>query len=346
MSDQNEKLSRKRRKNERDELRKMKREAKRLKAKATEEVTEASIPTIKITDLNNDCLEVIFNHLEFNDLFNVADSNKLLTSAAGRVYWKKYRKMPVDLYTCYTTDECFKIRAHCIWVYDRTAALKFLRYFGHIITKLRITCFSIKNPYLAELHRYVFEYCSETLIQISFCYMIACAFFPIEKSFPNVESVSFRYCMVDENLSQLNKWFPNVRRLTFGYFVKLDNRKCIEKYFPHLQSLSIERFCPQNQFGFEEQNAMEALRLNPNLQHLKLKNFDTKFLRKASEYMKRVESLEITIRRSDINHRGSSIRLEKVKRLVIHGDRDQHIDFSTLPFTFGCVHEVIYIKQK
>lgn len=46
--------------------------------------------TTKITHLNTDCLEAIFENLSFNTLLNVADSNKHFFDAACRVFKRKY----------------------------------------------------------------------------------------------------------------------------------------------------------------------------------------------------------------------------------------------------------------
>lgn len=47
---------------------------------------------MQITDLNIDCLEKIFKHLDCIDIFNVADSNARLREAAKLVYRIKYGK--------------------------------------------------------------------------------------------------------------------------------------------------------------------------------------------------------------------------------------------------------------
>lgn len=47
----------------------------------------------KITDLNIDCMEKNFNNLEFNDIINLADSNKQFYIALCRIYKKKYVNM-------------------------------------------------------------------------------------------------------------------------------------------------------------------------------------------------------------------------------------------------------------
>lgn len=51
------------------------------------------IETTKITALNTDCLEIIFDYLVFNDLINVADTCKHFYSAVCIVYKKKYFNM-------------------------------------------------------------------------------------------------------------------------------------------------------------------------------------------------------------------------------------------------------------
>lgn len=48
--------------------------------------------------LNTDCLELIFEHLELNDLLNVADSSKHFYDAACQVYKTKFMNM-TPIYT-------------------------------------------------------------------------------------------------------------------------------------------------------------------------------------------------------------------------------------------------------
>lgn len=48
------------------------------------------VENTKITNLNTDCMEIVFEHLDFHDLLNVADSCKQFYCAASRVYKRKY----------------------------------------------------------------------------------------------------------------------------------------------------------------------------------------------------------------------------------------------------------------
>lgn len=55
----------------------------------------------KIINLNLDCMQTIFMHLDFNDLLNVADSNAQFYSAVCQVYKRKFLNMKpiVDRHT-------------------------------------------------------------------------------------------------------------------------------------------------------------------------------------------------------------------------------------------------------
>lgn len=55
------------------------------------EKVKGMFETTNITNLNSDCMEIIFEHLELNDLLNVADSSKHFYSAVCQVYKRKYR---------------------------------------------------------------------------------------------------------------------------------------------------------------------------------------------------------------------------------------------------------------
>lgn len=54
---------------------------------------EFTFEETKITCLDDDCLDVIFQHLDLDDLVNVADSSKHFQNATCRVYKSKYRNM-------------------------------------------------------------------------------------------------------------------------------------------------------------------------------------------------------------------------------------------------------------
>lgn len=78
----------------------------------------------KITDMNVDCLEMVFEHLDLPDLLNVADSNKELRSAAGIVFNRKYGKslLHLNIKTLIqyngTSIDMFRINVRSSFKYD------------------------------------------------------------------------------------------------------------------------------------------------------------------------------------------------------------------------------------
>lgn len=60
--------------------------------KGTNKLGNASriFETTKITALNTDCMEAIFEYLEFDDLLNVNESSKQFHFAVSRVYQRNY----------------------------------------------------------------------------------------------------------------------------------------------------------------------------------------------------------------------------------------------------------------
>lgn len=52
---------------------------------------------LNLTTINDDCKELIFEHLEWSDLLNIAETNKKLYSAACIVFKRKYGKAKVNI---------------------------------------------------------------------------------------------------------------------------------------------------------------------------------------------------------------------------------------------------------
>lgn len=57
----------------------------------------------KITDLNNDCLEVLFEYLHFDDLLNIVEASNQFYSPVCLVYKRKYAEKDLVFDRCYTS---------------------------------------------------------------------------------------------------------------------------------------------------------------------------------------------------------------------------------------------------
>lgn len=99
-----------------------------------------------ISDLSDDCLEVIFGYLDLRSLFSVAVSKECLRVAARSVFSRKFRATTVNIYIVavpcdshdYALDD-FTPVVCWITINDLKLCLQFLRCFGSAITKLEIT---------------------------------------------------------------------------------------------------------------------------------------------------------------------------------------------------------------
>lgn len=130
-----------------------------------EEVLLGSDEQLKITDINQFCLEHVFMYLDLADLLNVAHANKYLGLATispfAQKYGQKQFKIQQITYYCRNSDEIITIE-------DLRTIFQMLRCFGQSIKQLKIL---YQGPYYKNYHRimdYVNEFCVESLANIEF----------------------------------------------------------------------------------------------------------------------------------------------------------------------------------
>ncbi|XP_031633574.1 uncharacterized protein LOC116347200 [Contarinia nasturtii] len=253
---------------------------KRIKLETT------NVTTTKITEVNDDCLEHIFNKLELVDLLNVADTCKHFRQSVDWVFERKYKSMKLyltNINTKYTHE--LEIRVQSIWVFDILTALKLLRNFGHLLITLDISGF-ICGWMLQKIFHYINKYCVDTLTEIHFYCL---QYFAMEVPLPKVETVTFSYCTLSGHIIEFNKWFPQLRNLEFrgDHFAENGDGKCIEKTLSNLDHLSL-KFGPT---AFQASNIGEALRLNPQIRRLQVANNNLNI--SISKYLQNINDLDV-----------------------------------------------------
>lgn len=220
--------------------------------------------------------------------------------------------------------------------------LKFLRCFGHLLTKVTFHIIEQKNrPYIAE---YLNEYCGETLNKIVFETGISGDY--IKSPFLNVQNVRFTgNCLLSTKKLRFNDWFPKMWSLDFmGLKTELNDRECIEDHFPNLEHLAIGT--SQN---FSEENILNAIQLNPNLKKVRLHwDWSENLMRKLSERLEKLECLEIDCFVEDAtNFEGDPIHFKNVKELKMSLLRKYDClrrfrgvnSIPIIPLTFGLLTE-------
>lgn len=270
---------------------------------------------MKISDLNIDCLEEIFDHLSGIDLLNVADTNTRFRKAAVLVVARR-----IGCGIVFTTNFSIKfgfIRREELM--GLVYVLRFLRCFGHLITHLDIYVeYAIDNDGFSEIIRYVNEYCAQNLLGIHINGSCEIIIDNISKEFVKLMFLSLNNCTLGRNLKDFNKWFPQMKSLSMSNTNILDP-KCIELHFPHSSSFSHDQCDNVSSQRFNEKNLKNFIRLNPQLKSFSCDSFSIPIIRHLIKYLHQLDTLNISSRNlTNVERRRISlIRFKSVKSLKI-----------------------------
>lgn len=229
----------------------------------------------KITDLNLDCLEQIFGDFDLRDLFNVAISNVWLRVAARSIYARKFsaKTVVIDIYGSFrvrTLNSSTPAQTACwITIHDLRTCLQFLRCFGRTITKLQIGYYQSYINHYDHVEQYVNEYCSESLISISYFHKsdFPSRNFHVQRPFIRTERVHISHIDLDIQLTPFVEWFPNLRSLEL-YASRVDHHftGAAFQYLKHLIIKIYSRYV----IDYSLENVFEFLRINPQLKSLNI----------------------------------------------------------------------------
>lgn len=321
---------------------------KRFKTEENEDNDEEVNEGPKITDINNDCLEHIFEHLNLKDLVNISDSSKHLKHATNLVFSRKYARKMIHLNigcddehfgynrnkvnckncNCLSDQKCdwFKIDMDEVTSCHPLPSFKLLRSFGHLMLTVHFQQYRTIPVYSGKLNR---NYCIETLMDMS-----------LLNPLKSIKIVQFSGGHVTGKLLNLNKWFPNMRQLTFSNGIEIIGCKQIVNHFQHLIHLSVEiREAPDDSY-FGGENLAKLFILNPQLQSLQVSGEVTvEYLLKISEYLQNLQSLMISCRYEFFGSLdGGRIHFKNIKKF--------HIKYLTreiiqqIPITFNNLEEL------
>lgn len=190
----------------------------------------------KITDLNDDCLQHIFNNLNLVDLIKIVGMHGRFSFAASNSFYSKYKNKWIDNI-------------------DGVDHQQLLRYFGNVVTNLKIS--GKKNDSIGINFDYVIGY----LRSAQKSEMIP---------FKKIKEIEFNglfesTCVIDEYSC------AKVQNL---HFVNASmDPSIIERNFPSLITLTIRNYvweCVQPKFLFTNESLKSALSLNTQLLSLSL----------------------------------------------------------------------------
>lgn len=277
--------------------------------------TEIQTPTIctsnetstKIIDLPVEILLNIFENLDLKDLYSVSRTHSKSRNVVSTIF-QKFHKYRFSNWFFDISDDNFKFGADYKLSLNSefSLILNFIRNFGHLMTKLKVTYYPRMNQKQCHLlNEYINEYVTEFMEEIDLGLgidFIYCSVNFLKGPFPKVEAVTFsRANMLIFNDQKINisiynripSMFPAMRSLEF----KIIEFEGSLNHFPLLERFAIDTY-PYNWATKDIKPAMEALektiKVNPQLRHLKLNKFCQWYtLEMLAKYLPNLESLEI-----------------------------------------------------
>lgn len=196
---------------------------------------------ITIIELNNDCLEEIFSHLDLGSLIRVAVSSEILRVAARRAFHRIYSTKTVNISawkfsTNQTANFLDTLRIdECIEIYGLKMCLQFVRCFGSSIKNLRI---KYNRRRYIHVESYINQYCADSLIAVSHWNKSNFSNEIIQKPFTRVECIQIKNADLGEKFPFLAKCYPNLRHLNLDSVVV--DHGFVKVLLPNLNHLSID----------------------------------------------------------------------------------------------------------
>lgn len=216
-----------------------------------------------ILDVDNDCLEYVFNFLGFGDLISVAEANKYLKVTSETVFFRKIqnRKMVVNIAKNFPAE--INICDNAIIIHRLWLAVKAIRLFGQNISEISL---EVNKDILGnKLLTHVNEYCHKTLNSLYFSGRDSKVLADLKHPFEQVEKFLHEYVMVGDGYEHFNRIFPRLRQLQIHNH-QISNAKSIHQSFPNLETFdSIVDFFKGYTF-FTDEDLKAIVTLNPQLQ--------------------------------------------------------------------------------
>ncbi|XP_031641098.1 uncharacterized protein LOC116352549 isoform X2 [Contarinia nasturtii] len=270
---------------------------------------------IKITDINQFCLEHICMYLDLKDLLNLADANKHLKLVTGAHFGRKCAGKSIiidqrfsNAFPNFKSDQTYIMECDKIRIYNLKMSFQILRCFCPSIVDLELDYRYREIDKLPTSYRciidYMHKFCVESVNRLVLHPASSLKYFT--KCFENVEKLEIG-SLLENRLSSV---FPNLKSLEFEDYsyvrAELD-------HFPHLYHLKIPLF---NSKHNQKIAAASILRVNPQLKSLQIKTANFDFFQENIEQLQNIESLHIDLQPyKNPQFNGNPLYFQNIKKL-------------------------------
>lgn len=236
---------------------------------------------LHLTDINDDCLQSIFEYLTLEDLVHVAEANWRFIASARAVYARNYRERKIFLnigIVRFHEKNCTEIR--------KDLAIPFFRHFGEKVVNLFVNFLNHTNT---EIEQALLQHCTATINTLELIVCNMNTFRSINKPFENVRELTITKSSLGQHLSLLDIWFPNLIELHL-INIKPFNPVSFEVKFHQLKHLAIYN----EKMTIPLTAITQMVRLNPQIKWFCLHcNYDVNCLRSIATNLQHLEELEL-----------------------------------------------------
>ena len=254
--------------------------------------------------MNDDCVFLILERLEFVDLLNMAEINDQFSMLAAVVFRRKFSYLEILYEKDYSNSESKASKAQ-IKIKDSELISNAFKHFGHSIKKFTSIIYDSIKPLQAKLiGQLISNYSSESLTDIEIGYHSAILLEYITKPLINVKYVLFEGNLMNSNAQTIRakELFPAVRHLNF-FSLSDSGLAYFDYHAPNLEQLSIYGFPSRRDSPFPG-----VITKNPQIRCIDLDTDEPDFVRRMNAQLPQLEIL--TLARFTLQH--ESIRFENV----------------------------------
>lgn len=222
---------------------------------------------MKLSNLDETCLTVIFQYLSIIDLVNLCEYDNCLEKAARPIFANKFG------------TDCIHISNR----FDRNKekspyGIQLLKHFGKVIKKLHIEY----DEYFRRIDRMIEDaiiaHCQDSLVEITFENADRFTMHEIAEPFEKVHSVTFISSQFCGLISSFSTWFPKAQTLNLRQQLRGEHkdRKMLENYHPALKHFRIENTSDNhpdddiNDGKVDNYNIVSFINMNPQLKSLSI----------------------------------------------------------------------------
>lgn len=287
-------------------------------------------------DLNGDVLHLIFQNLEFSDLYNIVEVVPEFAYFAGRTL---HRDREIYIRNSYDTDGgrvCFDSEGKGLEIINFEVAMNTFVYFGNFLYHLRFEDHKFRDNESETILQSVNEYASESLITFHLNSDKYNTLAQFTKPFSSVEDFTCEiFKKQTGSIKPIEELFPKLKRFTLSIGPNMDYTIFHIK-LPYLEHLKIEVI--DMQYGWMNAKIIDGiLRENSHIKSVDLKGFPYDYIKSIANLLPNLQNLTL-----HQLYMFEPVHFENVKHFVLYGyDTKYLID----KLTFACL-ETLVVKGR